>query len=110
MNGKLKVGLSRSEIETVAKGHKDAIKISRRDLSFLLANSNKDLIGGTTVSTTCIAANAANIKIFATGGIGGVHRDFNESMDVSADLLELSRIPICVVSSGKLFLRFRLIN
>lgn len=63
-------------------------------------NHSKDLIGGTTVSATCIAANCANIKIFATGGIGGVHRDFNQTMDVSADLLELSRIPIAVVSSG----------
>lgn len=47
-----------------------------------------------------IASNAAGIKIFATGGIGGVHRDYNQTMDVSADLLELSRMPIAVVSSG----------
>lgn len=55
---------------------------------------------GTTVSATCIAANSAGIRIFCTGGIGGVHRDFQDTMDVSADLFELGRTPLAVVCSG----------
>ncbi|CAF0705628.1 unnamed protein product [Brachionus calyciflorus] len=99
LNGKLKVGLSKNEIQTIAERHKEAVKISRRDLPYVYSKGTK-IIGGTTVSATCIGAHAANIKIFCTGGIGGVHRDFTESMDVSADLHELAKTPVAVVSSG----------
>ena len=98
LGGQLKVGLSRAEIEHLAKSHRQAIKLSRRDLAFVLGN--KQLLGGTTVSTTCIGAHAANIPIFCTGGIGGVHRDYADTMDCSADLQELARTPVAVVSSG----------
>lgn len=101
LNGKLKVGLNKTEIEYIAKNHQDSVKLSRRDLPFIFSQSkNSSLVGGTTVSATCIAAHAANIPIFCTGGIGGVHRDFIHSMDVSADLQELARTPVAVVSSG----------
>lgn len=101
LNGKLRVGLNGKELEQLADGHKNAVKISRRDLAYVLANPNdSSLIGGTTVSGTMIVAHAANIPIFCTGGIGGVHRDYANSMDVSADLQELARTPIAVVSSG----------
>jgi pseudouridine-5'-phosphate glycosidase/pseudouridine kinase len=101
LNGKLRVGLNKTEIEQVAKSHENALKISRRDLAYLFANhDDPKLVGGTTVSGTCIAAHAANIPIFCTGGIGGVHRDYTTSMDVSADLQELARTPVAVVSSG----------
>jgi len=85
----------------VARGHESALKVSRRDLAYILANrSTPNLVGGTTVSATMIAAHAAGIPIFCTGGIGGVHRDYAESMDASADLQELARTPVAVVSSG----------
>lgn len=101
LNGKLRVGLDKAEIEQVARSHEHALKISRRDIAHLLANRDKPhLVGGTTVSGTMIAANAANIPIFCTGGIGGVHRDLANSLDVSADLTELARTPVAVVSSG----------
>ncbi len=93
--------MTSSELEQTARGHKTALKVSRRDLAYLLANKDTpNLVGGTTVSTTMIAAHAAGIPIFCTGGIGGVHRDYAESMDVSADLQELARTPVAVISSG----------
>lgn len=73
------------------------VKTSRRDLAYVISNG---LSGGTTVSGTIIVANSIGIDVFATGGIGGVHRDVEKSMDVSADLTELGRTPIAVVSSG----------
>jgi len=101
LNGKLKVGLTKQEIEHVAKSHKSAIKLSRRDLSFIFASQHlQGVVGGTTVSATMIAAHAAHVPIFVTGGIGGVHRDFAETLDVSADLFELARTPVAVISSG----------
>lgn len=101
LNGRIKVGLNINEIETIATKNQNAIKLSRRDLPYVLAAPDRDsIIGGTTVSATCIAAHAANIPIFCTGGIGGVHRDYIDSMDVSADLQELARTPVAVVSSG----------
>jgi pseudouridine-5'-phosphate glycosidase len=100
LNGQLKVGLNKSEIEKIAKSQ-NAIKLSRRDLAYAFScDERTSMIGGTTVSATMIAAHAAGIKIFATGGIGGVHRDYNDSMDVSADLQELARTPVAVISSG----------
>ena len=101
-NGKLKVGLNKEEIELVAKSaiNNKAVKLSRRDLSYALSNQVNGIVGGTTVSGTMIAAEAANIQIFVTGGIGGVHRDVNESLDVSADLVEFSKTRVAVFSSG----------
>jgi pseudouridine-5'-phosphate glycosidase len=106
LDGKLKIGLTRDELQLIATEsslpNNNCVKISRRDLAHIYYKSNeiKNIIGGTTVSATMIAAHAANIPIFVTGGIGGVHRDFNESFDISADLQELSRTPVAVVSSG----------
>lgn len=73
------------------------VKTSRRDFAYVLS---KGLNGGTTVSGTIIVANLIGIDVFATGGIGGVHRDVENTMDISADLIELGRNPITVVSSG----------
>lgn len=73
------------------------MKTSRRDLAFVLS---KQWNGGTTVAGTLIAANAVGIDVFATGGIGGVHRNGQDTMDVSADLIELSKSSVAVVSSG----------
>lgn len=97
LDGKIKVGLSRDELERLANKNGDTIKTSRRDLAFAL---QKKLNGGTTVAATLIICNMVGIKIFATGGIGGVHRNFESTLDVSADLLELGRSPVAVVCSG----------
>lgn len=97
MAGKIKVGLTRAELETLAGQDLQAIKTSRRDLPFVVAGG---LCGGTTVATTMIVAAMANIRIFATGGIGGVHRGAEHSMDVSADLEELARTNVAVVCAG----------
>ncbi|KAK2165807.1 hypothetical protein LSH36_45g09018 [Paralvinella palmiformis] len=96
ISGKLCVGISSSQIEWLGSGAK-AIKASRRDLSFLISQG---LHGGTTVSATMIAAYLAGISLFATGGIGGVHKDVNNTFDISADLRELGRTPVAVVSAG----------
>jgi pseudouridine-5'-phosphate glycosidase len=96
MNGKLKVGLTPAEIETLGKSH-DAVKASRRDIPFILV---KGLTGATTVASTMIIASLANIKIFATGGIGGVHRGAQETFDISADLQELAHTNVAVVCAG----------
>ncbi|XP_076437784.1 LOW QUALITY PROTEIN: uncharacterized protein LOC143276974 [Babylonia areolata] len=97
MNGALCVGLSGREIGELADKSRALMKISRRDLPVVMAQR---LSGGTTVSGTMIAAHAAGIPIFATGGIGGVHRGVEDTMDVSADLRELGRTPVAVVSAG----------
>lgn len=84
-------------------GSKDTWKISRRDLGFIGGLSGlrgQKLNGGTTISGTMILAHLAGIKIFATGGLGGVHRGGENSMDISADLTELGRTPVAVISSG----------
>jgi pseudouridine-5'-phosphate glycosidase len=97
MAGKLKVGVSGDDLETLAKeGHK-AAKASRRDMASLLANG---VMAGTTVATTMQIAALANIRIFATGGIGGVHRGAEDSFDISADLEELGRTPVAVICAG----------
>ena len=96
MNGKIKIGLNDDELEMLAVS-KDVAKVSRRDFSKVLASKR---IGATTVAATMIAANLARIKVFATGGIGGVHRGAEESFDISADLKEFAQTPVIVVSAG----------
>lgn len=95
--GKLKAGLTEAEIEYIAKKGHDVTKVSRRDFPFVLANKAD---GATTVAGTMIVAEMAGIRIFATGGIGGVHRDGNNTFDISADLQELSRTSVAVVCAG----------
>lgn len=98
IDGRLKVGLTHKDIVSLAKmNKKDVVKTSRRDLAYVVSNGK---YGGTTVAATMIIAHMAGIKIFATGGVGGVHRNGHITMDVSADLMELGRTPITVVSSG----------
>ncbi len=94
ISGKLKVGLSTDEKKILSESN-DLHKISTRDIGMGISMGWN---GGTTVAATLVAAHAAGIKVFATGGIGGVHR--GNHMDVSADLLELSRRPLIVVCSG----------
>ncbi|EPY2274203.1 pseudouridine-5'-phosphate glycosidase [Clostridium sporogenes] len=97
LNGKLKVGLTKDEIEYLGKKGKEVVKTSRRDIPFILA---KKLDGATTVASTMIVANLAGIKVFGTGGIGGVHRGAQESFDISADLQELANTNVAVVCAG----------
>ena len=96
IKGKIKVGLTRGELEFMATS-KDILKASRRDLAVI---ATKGLNGATTVAATMIIAERAGIKIFATGGIGGVHRGAEKTFDISADLQELARTPVVVVCSG----------
>ena len=98
-NGKIHIGAEEDELEMICSGKRPAKKVSRRDLPGVLASGG---LGGTTVSGTSIAANMAGIELFATGGIGGVHRGAERTMDVSADLYELSRTRIFVVCAGKI--------
>ena len=97
IGGRLKAGLSHEEIEHLGKAGRAVAKASRRDLPALVA---RGVDGATTVATTMIIAHLAGIKIFATGGIGGVHRHGQDTMDVSADLDELGKTPVCVVCAG----------
>lgn len=97
LGGKMKVGLSEAEIEFLGKTGRGVAKVSRRDLPFLLANGQP---GATTVATTMLIAEMAGIRIFATGGIGGVHRGAAVTMDISADLQELARTSVAVVCAG----------
>jgi len=96
LGGKLKAGLSRKEIEYLGKAS-GIVKTSRRDLPFVIS---KGLDGATTVASTMIIAACAGIQVFATGGIGGVHRGAEKSFDVSADLSELARTDVAVVCAG----------
>ena len=96
MNGKIKIGLNDDELEMLAVS-KHVAKVSRRDFSRVLASKK---IGATTVAATMIAAHLAGIKVFATGGIGGVHRGAEDSFDISADLHEFAQTPVIVVSAG----------
>ncbi|KAF2862962.1 hypothetical protein K470DRAFT_255476 [Piedraia hortae CBS 480.64] len=101
LDGIARVGLSPNELEQLV--NRPALKVSRRDLGFacaLTAPDGRRMNGGTTVSGTMILAHRAGIRIFATGGLGGVHRGGEVTMDVSADLTELGRTPVAVVSSG----------
>lgn len=96
IGGKIKVGLTKDELEFMATS-KDILKASRRDLAVIAA---KGLNGATTVAATMMVAEKVGIKIFATGGIGGVHRGAEKTFDISADLQELARTPVVVVCSG----------
>lgn len=96
INGKLKVGLTNDEIEFLAT-NEEVKKVSRRDLPITVAQK---LSGSTTVASTMIIASLAKIAIFATGGIGGVHRGAENTMDISADLEELANTNVCVVCAG----------
>lgn len=96
VDGRIRVGLDAAELERLAVAEGVA-KASRRDLAALLA---RKAAAGTTVAATMIAAARAKIPIFATGGIGGVHRGAAETFDISADLVELSRTPVAVVCAG----------
>ena len=97
IKGVLCVGLSHEEIEYVAKEGKNVIKVSRRDIPVVVANK---LDGATTVAATMYIASLAGVKVFATGGIGGVHRGAEVSMDISADLDELGNTSVAVVCAG----------
>ena len=97
LGGRLKAGLTPEEIEYLGKAGQNVTKASRRDLPVLIA---KGMDGATTVTTTMMIAHMAGISIFATGGIGGVHRGAEKTMDVSADLEELANTPVMVVCAG----------
>lgn len=96
LSGKLKVGLTEEEIEYLGKAP-NVIKASRRDIPYIVS---KKLDGATTVASTMIVASLAGIKVFATGGIGGVHRGATETFDISADLEELANTNVAVVCAG----------
>ena len=97
IGGRLKAGLTPEEIEYFGKKGRAIHKASRRDLAVLCAKGED---GATTVTTTMMIANMAGIRFFATGGIGGVHRGAETTMDISADLEELARTPVMVVCAG----------
>ena len=97
VEGRIRIGLTGQDIETMLADKRPLRKISRRDLAFAVS---RGLSGGTTAAATMICARLAGIRIFATGGIGGVHRGVADSMDISADLEELSRTPIAVICAG----------
>ena len=97
IGGRLKAGLSAEEIDYLGRTGTKVAKASRRDLPVLVAQGRD---GATTVATTMIIANLAGIKVFATGGIGGVHRGAETTMDISADLQELAHTPVMVVCAG----------
>jgi pseudouridine-5'-phosphate glycosidase len=96
IGGRPTIGLSHAEIERFAQG-KAVLKLSRRDLAMAIATGRD---GATTVAGTMVLAHAAGIEVFATGGIGGVHRGARETWDVSNDLTELGRTPVLVVCAG----------
>jgi pseudouridine-5'-phosphate glycosidase len=95
-NGKCYAGLTKEQLEYFAKA-KDVWKVSLRDMPYVIS---KKIYGATTVAATMRIASMAGIKIFVTGGIGGVHRDANETMDISADLTEMEQTSVAVVSAG----------
>lgn len=97
MDGQFRVGLNEAELEQLARAGGTAAKASRRDVAALVAGKGT---AGTTVATTMQIAALAGIGVFATGGIGGVHRGAETSFDISADLEELSRTPVAVVCAG----------
>lgn len=97
LNGQLKAGLSPEEIHFLGKTGQNVTKTSRRDIPFIVTQKGH---GATTVASTMIIAAMAGIRVFATGGIGGVHRGAQTSMDVSADLQELAKTNVAVVSAG----------
>ena len=96
INGRIKVGLTEEDLNLLATS-KNVAKVSRRDLAKVISTKQ---IGATTVASTMICANMAGIKFFVTGGIGGVHRGYEETLDVSADLDELGRTNVNVICAG----------
>ena len=96
LNGRIKIGLSQHELEQFAK-QTSQIKVSRRDLPLVISQKQS---GGTTVAATMICAKLAGIAVFVTGGIGGVHRESENTMDISADLMELAQTNVAVVCAG----------
>lgn len=96
MDGRICVGLSDQQLELLGKSQ-DAVKVSRRDLAYVLAQKK---LGATTVAATMICAQLAGIAVFVTGGIGGVHRGAETSFDISADLQELAHTNVAVVCAG----------
>lgn len=96
VDGRIVVGLDRQQIERFAHD-REAVKVSRRNLAATLASGR---LGATTVAGTMLCAQHADIRVFATGGIGGIHRGAATTMDISADLTELARTPVCVVCAG----------
>lgn len=97
IDGRLKAGLSKAQIEILAQAGTSVTKCSRRDLPFVCAKKQH---GATTVAATMIIAELAGIKVFATGGIGGVHRNAQQTFDISADLQELANTSVAVVCAG----------
>ncbi len=97
VDGRLKAGLSPGEIERIAREGPAIAKVSRRDMPLVVARRGT---GATTVAATMIVAALAGIRVFATGGIGGVHRGAQENFDISADLTELARTSVAVVCAG----------
>ncbi|XP_055388245.1 pseudouridine-5'-phosphate glycosidase-like isoform X1 [Condylostylus longicornis] len=99
INGRIKIGLEKHHLEQLAldKNNTNVIKCSTRDLLYAVS---KGISGGTTVAATLFVANKLGIKVFATGGIGGVHRDGQNTFDISADLIELGKSPMAVICSG----------
>ncbi|MCG8571931.1 MAG: pseudouridine-5'-phosphate glycosidase [Spirochaetes bacterium] len=97
IDGYLKIGLTEEEIDFLGKKGEDVAKCSRRDIPIIL---NRKIPGATTVASTMILAGLAGIKIFATGGIGGVHRGAEKSFDISADLEELTKTNVAVICAG----------
>jgi len=96
LGGKIRIGLSDAELELLGQST-EAMKLSRRDLPFAVSQNK---IGATTVAATMICAELAGIRVFVTGGIGGVHRGAETSFDISADLQELARSSVAVVCAG----------
>jgi pseudouridine-5'-phosphate glycosidase len=96
LNGKIKVGLTPTELEELAKS-KDVVKVSKRDFGFVLSQNKT---GATTVSATMLIAEMVGIRVFATGGIGGVHRGAEKTFDISRDLEELANVSVAVVCAG----------
>ena len=96
VDGVVKIGLSNAEVRSLSE-KKDVIKLSRNDLAYAISCRKT---GATTVAATMILAANANIKVFATGGVGGVHLDADKTFDVSADLQELAQTPVTVISAG----------
>lgn len=104
LGGVARVGMSQEELTAIASsaGKPETMKVSRRDLPYILGMgiAGRKLNGGTTIAGTMFLAQQAGIRVFGTGGLGGVHRGGQNTMDVSADLTELGRTPVAVISSG----------
>ena len=96
LDGELLIGLTNAQLEQLAQA-KDVMKVSRADMPVCMAAGRN---GATTVAATMIAAHLAGISVFATGGIGGVHKGADQSFDISADLMELAQTPVSVVAAG----------